>query len=222
VIIPATMKVDDRQVYIVKGDVVMFPDGTAVDVHNSSESVVVMDVQTGEYQFTSPDQIFQVSEAVNPQDELDTAFVGDRAGADEYLWRQCRCPPKESTEGEEPQQTNEAPATADTAEYDRGYEQGLEKAAKDDDAWIANHINILSQNTPESMPDTMKGELDAYLYEQQRRAQSAPESARKRSQSYRKPSFRRGNRARNVPKCGKWTADRTLSHPPQRAGRADV
>lgn len=175
VIIPATMKVDDRQVYIVKGDVVMFPDGTAVDVHNSSESVVVMDVQTGEYQFTSPDQIFQVSEAVNPQDELDTALsvieqeqmniFGDNAVA-----------PEESTEGEEPQQTNEAPATADTAEYDRGYEQGLEKAAKDDDAWIANHINILSQNTPESMPDTMKGELDAYLYEQQRRAQSAPES----------------------------------------------
>jgi N12 class adenine-specific DNA methylase len=175
VIIPATMKVDDRQVYIVKGDVVMFPDGTAVDVHNSSESVVVMDVQTGEYQFTSPDQIFQVSEADNPQDELDTALsvieqeqmniFGDNAVA-----------PEESTEGEEPQQTNEAPATADTAEYDRGYEQGLEKAAKDDDAWIANHINILSQNTPESMPDTMKGELDAYLYEQQRRAQSAPES----------------------------------------------
>lgn len=74
VIIPATMKVDDRPVYIVKGDVVMFPDGSAVDVHNSSESVVVMDAQTGEYKFTSPDQIFQVSEAVNPQDELDTAL----------------------------------------------------------------------------------------------------------------------------------------------------
>lgn len=175
VIIPATMKVDDRQVYIVKGDVVMFPDGTAVDVHNSSESVVVMDAQTGEYQFTSPDQIFQVSEAVNPQDELDTALsvieqeqmniFGDNAVA-----------PEESAEGEEPQQTTEAPATADTAEYDRGYEQGLEEAAKADDAWIANHINILSQNTPESMPDTMKGELDAYLYEQQRRAQSVPET----------------------------------------------
>lgn len=184
VIIPATMKVDDRQVYIVKGDVVMFPDGTAVDVHNSSESVVVMDAQTGEYQFTSPDQIYHVSEAVNPQDELDTALsvieqeqmniFGNNAVA-----------PEESAVGEEPQpdyidpfaQPTEAevPATADTAEYDRGYEQGLEKAAKADDAWIANHINILSQNTPESMPETMKGRLDAFLYEQQRRAQSVPE-----------------------------------------------
>lgn len=175
VIIPATMKVDDRSVYIVKGDVLMFPDGSAVDVRNSSESVVVMDAQTGEYEFTSPDQIFQVSESVNPQDELDTALsvieqeqmniFGDNAIA-----------PEVSTEGEEPQQTTEAPVTAGTAEYDRGYEQGLEEAAKADDAWIANHINILSQNTPESMPDTMKGELDAYLYEQQRRAQSVPET----------------------------------------------
>lgn len=74
-IIPATMKVDDRQVYIVKGDVVMFPDGTAVDVRNSSESVVVMDAQTGEYEFTSPDQIFKVSDSVNPQDEVRAAHA---------------------------------------------------------------------------------------------------------------------------------------------------
>ncbi len=173
-VIPATMKVDDRQVYVVKGDVVMFPDGTAVDVRNSSESVVVMDAQTGEYEFTSPDQIYKVSEAVNPQDELDTALsvieqeqmnvFGDNAVAPEE--------PAEPTPATEP----EAPAAADTEAYDRGYEQGLEEAAKADDAWIANHINILSQNTPESMPDTMKGELDAYLYEQQRRAQSVPET----------------------------------------------
>ena len=74
VIIPATMKVKDRQVYIVKGDVAMFEDGTAVDVRNSSESVVVMDAATGEYEFTSPDQIFKVSEPLNPQDELDVAL----------------------------------------------------------------------------------------------------------------------------------------------------
>lgn len=178
-VIPATMKVDDRQVYIVKGDVVMSPDGTAVDVRNSSESVVVMDAQTEEYEFTSPDQIFKVSDSVNPQDELDTALsvieqeqmniFGDNAVA-----------PEESTEGEEPQPDEaEAPATADTAEYDRGYERGLEEAAKADDAWIANYINIRSQNTPESMSDAMKGKLDAYRYEQQRRAmevQSVPKT----------------------------------------------
>lgn len=181
IIIPATMKVDDRQVYVVKGDVVMFPDGSAVDVRNSSESVVVMDAQTGEYEFTSPDQIFQVSEAVNPQDELDTALsVIEQEQMS--VFGQNAIAPEEPAEGEAPidQSADVSPEpateTASTEEYDRGYEQGLEEAAKADDAWIANLIKIYSQNTPESMPETMKGRLDAFLYEQQRRAQSVPET----------------------------------------------
>lgn len=180
VIIPATMKVDDRPVYIVKGDVVMFPDGSAVDVHNSSESVVVMDAQTGEYEFTSPDQIFKVSEAVKPQDELDTALsVIEQEQMS--VFGQNAIAPEEPAEGEAPIDQSAdvspepAPETASTEEYDRGYEQGLEEAAKADDAWVANLIKIYSQNTPESMPETMKGRLDAFLYEQQRRAQSVPE-----------------------------------------------
>lgn len=187
VIIPATMKVDDRPVYIVKGDVVMFPDGSAVDVRNSSESVVVMDAQTGEYQFTSPDQIFQVSEAVNPQDELDTALSVIEQEQMNIFGDNAVAPEDSATDAEEPQQDEiapfaqpaeaEAPATADTSEYDRGYEQGLEEAAKADDAWIANLIKIYSQNTPESMSETMKGQLDAYIYEQQRRAQAVPNPA---------------------------------------------
>ncbi len=181
IIIPATMKVNDRQVYVVKGDVVMFPDGSAVDVRNSSESVVVMDAQTGEYEFTSPDQIFQVSEAVNPQDELDTALsVIEQEQMS--VFGQNAVAPEETAEGEAPIDQSAdvypepATETASTEEYDRGYEQGLEEAAKADDAWIANLIKIYSQNTPESMPETMKGRLDAFLYEQQRRAQSVPET----------------------------------------------
>ena len=185
VIIPATMKVDDRPVYIVKGDVVMFPDGTAVDVHNSSESVVVMDAQTGEYQFTSPDQIFKVSEAVNPQDELDTALsvieqeqmniFGDNAVA-----------PEESAEGEEPQQDDidpfaqpeaEAPATADTEAYDRGYESGLNDAKNFDDVKLNAEIENLRADS-NRLTDFGRGLLEAYEYEQQNRAmeaQSVPE-----------------------------------------------
>ena len=187
VIIPATMKVDDRPVYIVKGDVVMFPDGSAVDVRNSSESVVVMDAQTGEYQFTSPDQIFQVSEAVNPQDELDTALSVIEQEQMNIFGDNAVAPEESAYDGEEAQPEEidpfaqyadaGAPATTDTSEYDRGYEQGLEEAAKADDAWIANLIKIYSQNTPESMSETMKGQLDAYIYEQQRRAQAVPENA---------------------------------------------
>ena len=73
VIIPATMKVDDKQVYIVSGDVVMFPDGTGVDAGNSSESIVILD-EAGEYRFSSPDQIFKVGDVVDPDIELQTAF----------------------------------------------------------------------------------------------------------------------------------------------------
>lgn len=175
VIIPATMKVDDRPVYIVKGDVVMFPDGTAVDVHNSSESVVVMDAQTGEYQFTSPDQIFKVSEAVNPQDELDTALsvieqeqmniFGDNAVA-----------PEESAEGEidpfaQPA-VAEAPATADTEAYDRGYESGLNDAKNFDDVKLNTEIENLRADS-NRLTDFGRGLLEAYEYEQQNRAMEA-------------------------------------------------
>lgn len=59
VIEPATMKVDDERVYVIDGDVVMLPDGSGVDVRNSSESVVILGAD-GEYHFTSPDRILRV------------------------------------------------------------------------------------------------------------------------------------------------------------------
>ena len=117
VIIPATMKVDDRQVYVVKGDVAMFPDGTGVDVLNSSESVIVMDAQTGEYEFTSPDQILKVSEVINPQEEMQSAHAvieqeqmnifGNNAVAPEEFTEQ----PRASTES-----LSDAVRTADVAD----------------------------------------------------------------------------------------------------------
>lgn len=67
---PATLKVDDKQVYIVSGNVTMFPDGSAVDIHHSSESVVVCDAETGELKFISPEQIYKVDEPVDPSMEL--------------------------------------------------------------------------------------------------------------------------------------------------------
>ena len=67
---PATLKVDDKQVYIVSGNVTMFPDGSTVDIHHSSESVVVCDAETGELKFISPEQIYKVDEPVDPSMEL--------------------------------------------------------------------------------------------------------------------------------------------------------
>lgn len=72
---PATMKVDDKPVYIVKGNVAVLPDGTGIDTQNSDQSIVICDAETGEYKFTSPDQIFNLGDAIDPQAELDEAYA---------------------------------------------------------------------------------------------------------------------------------------------------
>ena len=82
---PATMKVDGRQVYIVKGNIVPLPDGTGIDVRNSDQSIVVCDAETGEYKFTSPDQIYTLGEAIDPQSELDEAYANIQAEYDAVL-----------------------------------------------------------------------------------------------------------------------------------------
>ncbi len=79
VVQPATMKVDDKPVYVVKGNVVMLPDGSGIDVRNSDQSIVICDAETGEYKFASPDQLFSIGEAIDPQTELDEAYANIQA-----------------------------------------------------------------------------------------------------------------------------------------------
>ena len=76
---PATMKVDDKPVYIVKGNIVPLPDGSGIDVRNSDQSIVICDAETGEYKFASPDQLFSLGEAIAPQTELDEAYANIQA-----------------------------------------------------------------------------------------------------------------------------------------------
>lgn len=76
---PATMKVDDKPVYIVKGNVAVLPDGTGIDTQNSDQSIVICDAETGEYKFISPDQIFNLGDAIDPQAELDEAYANIQA-----------------------------------------------------------------------------------------------------------------------------------------------
>ena len=82
---PATMKVDDKPIYIVKGNVVPLSDGTGIDVRNSDQSIVICDAETGEYKFTSPDQIYNIGEAIDPQTELDEAYANIQAEHDAVL-----------------------------------------------------------------------------------------------------------------------------------------
>ena len=76
---PATMKVDDKPVYIVKGNIVPLHDGSGIDVRNSDQSIVICDAETGEYKFASPDQLFSLGEAIDPQTELDEAYANIQA-----------------------------------------------------------------------------------------------------------------------------------------------
>lgn len=163
-IIPATMKVDDRPVYIVKGNVVMHPDGSAVDVRNSDESIVVCDAESGEYSFTSPDQIFKVDEPISPEDELNTAYAGIQAEQEAILDTSV------DTEDAPVDEAPEEPSVpiADTKEYDKGYEDGIE-VSKD----LSNEVldsTIEDLRGREFLSDEWRGRLEAYEYEQQRRA----------------------------------------------------
>lgn len=82
---PATMKVDDKPVYIVKGNVAVLPDGTGIDTQNSDQSIVICDAETGEYKFISPDQIFNLGDAIDPQAELDEAYANIQAEHESVL-----------------------------------------------------------------------------------------------------------------------------------------
>nr|DAE73953.1 MAG TPA: Type I restriction enzyme [Caudoviricetes sp.] len=70
---PATMKVDDRQVYIVNGNVVMLPDGSGVDHEHSDDFVVLRDAKTGELETADPSAIFKVDTPINALEEKETA-----------------------------------------------------------------------------------------------------------------------------------------------------
>lgn len=70
---PATMKVDDRQVYVVNGNVVMLPDGSGVDHEHSDDFVVLRDAKTGELETADPSAIFKVDAPINVQEEKEVA-----------------------------------------------------------------------------------------------------------------------------------------------------
>jgi len=70
---PATMKVDDRQVYIVNGNVVMLPDGSGVDHEHSDDFVVLRDAETGELETADPSAISKVDAPINSEEEKEAA-----------------------------------------------------------------------------------------------------------------------------------------------------
>lgn len=70
---PATMKVDDRQVYVVNGNVVMLPDGSGVDHEHSDDFVVLRDAKTGKLEQADPSAISKVDAPINSEEEKEAA-----------------------------------------------------------------------------------------------------------------------------------------------------
>ena len=129
----ATMKVGDRQVYVVDGIVAMHEDGSMVDVGNSSESILVRDAQTGKLEWASPHDILSVDDGVKPEEEKAAAaeairqeVAGNAAaqidGVADGATAEAQSPAEQSQPATEATAANEAPvATAETHESEPAY-----------------------------------------------------------------------------------------------------
>lgn len=69
----ATMKQDDRRVYVVSGNLVLYADGSGIDNKASDGSIIVRDAETGALEQVSPDAVLNIDEPLNPSDEKMTA-----------------------------------------------------------------------------------------------------------------------------------------------------
>lgn len=63
----ATLDGGEREVYILNGKVVLYPDGTGVDKQESDDVLYVQDVQTGELFTIAPNRISELAEPTDPQ-----------------------------------------------------------------------------------------------------------------------------------------------------------
>lgn len=69
----ATMKQNDRKVYIISGNVVPYEDGTGIDVSRSGSSIIVRDAETGAFEQISPEAILSIEEEQDPQEQKQIA-----------------------------------------------------------------------------------------------------------------------------------------------------
>ena len=69
----ATMKDEDRKVYIVNGNVVPLQDGTGIDLEASDNSIIIRDAESGELEQVSPEVLLSVDAALDPTTEKQAA-----------------------------------------------------------------------------------------------------------------------------------------------------
>ncbi|MCU6767842.1 LPD5 domain-containing protein [Barnesiella propionica] len=65
----ATMKINERKVYVVNGNIVLNGDGT-IDNEHSDESIIIRDAETQNIEFSDPSSILSVDESIDPSQEM--------------------------------------------------------------------------------------------------------------------------------------------------------
>lgn len=65
----ATMKQDERKVYVLSGTIVPYADGSGVSVTDSDNSIIVRDADTGGLEQVSPDAILSIDDVQDPYEQ---------------------------------------------------------------------------------------------------------------------------------------------------------
>lgn len=69
----ATMKQDERKVYVLSGTLVPYADGSGVSVTDSDNSIIVRDADTGGLEQVSPDAILSIDDVQDPYEQKELA-----------------------------------------------------------------------------------------------------------------------------------------------------
>lgn len=69
----ATMKQDERKVYVLSGTLVPYTDGSGVSVTDSDNSIIVRDADTGGLEQVSPDAILSINDVQDPYEQKELA-----------------------------------------------------------------------------------------------------------------------------------------------------
>lgn len=69
----ATMKQDERKVYVISGKLVPYDDGSGVSVTDSDNSIIIRDSETGALEQVSPDTVLSLDESQDPNEQKELA-----------------------------------------------------------------------------------------------------------------------------------------------------
>lgn len=177
---PATLKVDNRPVYIVSGNVVMFPDGSGVDKANSSESVVICDAETGEVKFVSPDMIYSVEKPISADQERQAAYdaieseqqviLGSNEPEGQVPEQQEQEPEQQEQEPEQPQFTQEGIDNAFNADLAQRTGADANLQSEDLQNAAAQQAQYIQQNIDNQRQQQTEADAQRHAAEEQEMA----------------------------------------------------